>query len=667
MMNHEPMIRDLGHMAGAIRALSMDAINRAQSGHPGLPLGAADIATALFSQFLKFDPQHPDWPDRDRFVLSAGHGSMLAYALAYLTGYPAMTLDEIRRFRRLGSKTPGHPELDLSIGIEATTGPLGQGLGMAVGMALAERMLRERFGTDLVDHFTYVLAGDGCLMEGVSYEATALAGHLRLDRLVVLFDDNGISIDGPTSLVTSENQKGRFEACGWHFQAVVGHDAEQLAHAIALAKQSDRPSLIACRTTIGLGLPGKAGTAAAHGQPLTDEEVAGARMALDWPYPPFEIPADILAAWRAVGAQGAAAYQAWNDRLRTCGIERRECFQNWLAGRLPGEWRRALQTCKQHLAAMGAPEPTRKASKTVMEALVPAVPNLIGGSADLTPSNLSRPDGLPVVSAENYAGRYIHFGVREHAMAAITNGIALHKGFLPYCATFLCFVDYNRAAVRLSALMKQKIIYVLTHDSITQGQDGPTHQPVEHFITMRATPNLLFMRPADGVEVAECWELALEATDQPVALILTREAVPPVRDAAGASNLCRTGAYVLHEASGRARVTLLATGSEVSVAVRARTVLEADGIPTRVVSMPCLEVFDRQPEQFRLSILQPETLRVSIEAATVVGWDRYVGPDGLSIGMRGFGASGRPEELMEYFGITPKAVAAAVEAKLGLA
>ncbi|MDR3538386.1 MAG: transketolase [Acetobacteraceae bacterium] len=662
-MDSDRTARDPRRMAGAVRALAMDAVNRAKSGHPGLPLGAADIATVLYSRFLKFDAAHPDWPDRDRFVLSAGHGSMLVYALAYLTGYEAMTIEEIRRFRRLGSKTPGHPEHDLSIGVEATTGPLGQGFGMAVGMALAERMQRERFGADLVDHYTYVLAGDGCLMEGVSYESAALAGHLNLDRLIVFFDDNGISIDGPTSLATSENQKGRFEACGWHWQAVDGHDPEMIAEAIALARKTDRPSIIACKTVIGLGLPGKAGTAAAHGQTPTDAEVAGARVALDWPYGAFEIPDDILAAWRDVGRRGAGARQEWRERLQRAEAGRRDRFQAALAGELP-DYRAALLACKERLAGAQAEEPTRKSSKTVMEALAPVIPELIGGSADLTSSNLSRPDGLPELSRDNFAGRYIHFGIREHAMAAVTNGIALHKGFLPYCATFLCFADYCRPALRLSALMGQKVIFVLTHDTITQGQDGPTHQPVEHFAMLRATPNLLFMRPADGVEVAECWELALQARDQPVALIMTREAVPPVRKQGGAENRCRRGAYVLHEAIGPARVTLLATGSEVWVAAGARQLLEARGIATRLVSMPCLELFDRQPEEFRRAILDAGTLLVSVEAATTYGWERYVGPDGLIIGLPGFGASGRPEELMEHFGITPEAVAAAVVARL---
>ena len=665
MQSSAPAARDELRMANAIRALSMDAINKVKSGHPGLPLGAADFATVLFSRFLKYDPQHPDWADRDRFVLSAGHGSMLLYSLAYLTGYPGISLDDIKTFRRLGSRAYGHPELDLAMGAEATTGPLGQGIAIAVGMALAERMLNQRYGSDLVDHYTYALVGDGCLMEGISYEATALAGHWKLGRLIVLFDDNGISIDGPTSLATSEDQKARFEAAGWHWQAVDGHDPEAIAAAIAKAKTTDKPSIIACKTVIGLSLPKKEGTAAAHGQPPTDEELAGARAALNWNYGKFEVPNDVLDAWRAVGARGGADYERWAERLAKADPATRARFLAEQAGELPMGWREALTAAKQKLAAAHTDDPTRRASKSTMEALVPVIPSMIGGSADLTPSNLSRPDGFPAISRDDFSGRYIHFGVREHAMAAITNGIALHKGFLPYCSTFLCFADYARAAIRLAALMKQKVLHILTHDTITQGPDGPTHQPIEHFATMRATPGGLFLRPADGVEVAECWELALEAKDEPVALIMTREATPAVREGYTAENLCRRGAYEFAAATGKAQVTLLATGSEVFIARDARKLLEAQGIPTRVVSMPCLELFDRQPQAFRTEMLGPDTLRVSIEAATVYGWDRYVGENGLIIGMRSFGASGLTDELLEHFGFTAEAVYEAVLEKLG--
>lgn len=652
-------------MANVIRALSMDAVQKVNSGHPGLPMGAADIATVLFTRFLKFDPQNPEWPDRDRFVMSAGHGSMLMYSLGYLAGYPEMTLDEIKRFRRIGGKTPGHPELDLAAGVEATTGPLGQGLGMAVGMALAERMLREKFGAGLVDHHTYVLASDGDLMEGISYEATAFAGHLGLDRLIVLFDDNQITIDGPTSLATSEDQEVRFKGIGWQFLRADGHDPESIAAAIEQAKQSERPSIIACRTTIGFGAPTRAGKAAAHGMPLGEEEIAGARKNLDWPHGPFEVPEDILAAWRQAGGRGGADFAAWQKRLNAADGAVRAEFQDWLARKPPEGWEAALRARKKELCAAQAAEPTRMSSKKVVEALVPAIPNLIGGSGDLTPSNLSRPDGIDTLDRDNFDGRYIHYGIREHAMAAITNGLVLHGGYVPYCATFLCFSDYCRPALRLSALMRQPVIYLLTHDTITMGPDGPTHQSVEHFATLRATPNFLFCRPADAVEVAECWEIALKTETQPVGLVMTREGVPPVRKEHTDENLSARGAYVLAEAEGTARVTILATGSEVWVALGARDILHAEGVPTRVVSMPCWELFERQPEDYRDMILDESTLKVSVEAATVLGWDRYVGPDGVIIGMTTFGESGMPDEVMEHFGITPKQVAATIKARLG--
>lgn len=648
-------------MANAIRALSMDAIHQVQTGHIGLPLGAADVATVLFTRFLKYDPAHPDWPDRDRFVLSAGHGSMLLYSLAYLTGYEAMSLEQIKKFRRLGSLTPGHPEFDIPIGVESTTGPLGQGIGNAVGMALAERMLNEQFGDDLVDHYTYVLAGDGCLMEGISYEAMSLAGHLKLNKLIVLFDDNRISIDGPVNLATSEDQQARFQACGWHWEACDGHDPEAIEAAINSAKAAGKPAIVACRTTIGFSLPGKANTAAAHGTPPNDEEVAGARKALGWKHAPFEVPRNVLSAWREAGRQGTEDYEAWCKRLAAASSQQRDQFLAWQEGEIGTEWRSALADIKTRFAETLSDQPTRAASKSVMEALTPLIPNLIGGSADLTPSNLSRPDGIRDISPDDYSGRYIHYGIREHAMAAISNGLALHKGLLPYCATFLCFSDYCRPSIRLTALMAQKVIYILTHDSITQGPDGPTHQPVEHFVSLRAMPNLLFLRPADSVEVAECWELALEAKNKPVAMILTREAVPQIRSIAGEENQCRRGAYVIAEAEGPAKVTLLATGSEVAVALEARTQLAERGIPARVVSMPCLELFDNQTDQFKREILRPDTLRVSVEAASCVGWDKYVGPDGLILGMSSFGASGLPEELMQHFGFTGETVAAAID------
>ncbi len=651
-------------MANAVRALSMDAIHRIQTGHPGLPMGAADFATVLFTQFLKFDTAHPEWPDRDRFVLSAGHGSAMLYALGHLVGYPGMTIEDIKRFRRVGSRTPGHPEVDLAIGVEATTGPLGQGIGMGVGMALAERMMADRFGADLVDHHTYVLAGDGCLMEGLSYESAALAGHLKLNKLIVLFDDNQITIDGPTILATSEDQQARFEACGWHWVATDGHDAEATAAALAEAKRVEKPCIVALRTTIGYSFPTKAGTAAAHGVPPDDAEVAGSRKALGWPHEPFVIPAAIEAAWRQAGKRSEGDYAAWAERLAKVDPDKRKTFLAWLDGDIGEDWRAVLAIAKKAAAESPADQPTRVASKKIMEALVPVIPNFIGGSADLTPSNLSRPDGFPEIAPGDFSGRYIHYGVREHAMAAITNGLALHKGLLPYCATFLCFSDYCKPAIRLTALMEQKVVFLFTHDTITQGPDGPTHQPVEHFVALRAIPNLLFLRPADAIEAAECWELLLESKDQPVCMISTREAVPQVRFEHTDENLCRKGAYVFAEADGAAQVTILATGSEVCVARDAREILQAEGIATRVVSMPCLEIFDAQPEAFRQEILGPGTLRVSVEAAAAIGWERYVGQDGLVIGMTTFGASGMTDEINEHFGFTGKQVAAKVKARL---
>ncbi len=651
-------------MANSVRALSMDAIHRAGSGHIGLPLGAADVATVLFTKFLKYDPGNPEWPDRDRFVLSAGHGSMLLYSLGHLAGYPEMSLDEIKRFRRFPSKAPGHPEYHPATGVEMTTGPLGQGFGMAVGLALSERMLRERFGPDLVDHFTYVLAGDGCLMEGISYEAAAFAGHLKLDRLIVLFDDNRISIDGPVSLATSENQGARFKACGWHWIAADGHDPDSIAAAIEEARQTPMPTIIGCRTTIGLGLPGIAGTAAAHGKPPTDDEIAGARTALNWTHPPFEIPEDIVNAWSKGGSKGHADFQSWSERLANSDVSLREEFNDWNNGDLPDGWRDKLADFKKSQIKKPPNEPTRQSSQSVLGVLTKSIPNLIGGSADLTPSNLSRPDNISAISCDDFSGRYVHYGVREHAMAAISNGIALHGGFLPYCATFLAFSDYCRPAIRLSALMNQKVIYLLTHDSITMGQDGPTHQSVEQFVALRAMPNLFFFRPADAVEVAECWELAVGLDIGPSALVMTREGVPPVRLEHHDENLSAQGAYELAEATGEAKVTILATGSEVWVALEARELLQGAGFPTRVVSMPCLELFENQPLSYRESLIDHGTLVVSLEAGTVVGWDRYVGPEGLIIGMHGFGESGLPEEVMRHFEITPEAVAERIQSHL---
>ena len=650
-------------MANAIRALAMDAVEAAQSGHPGLPMGAADIATVLFTRTLKYAAAAADWPDRDRFVLSAGHGSMMLYALLHLTGEPAMTLDEIRNFRQLGSRTAGHPEYGLAPGIETTTGPLGQGLANAVGMALAEAHLRARFGTELVDHRTYALAGDGCLMEGISQEAISLAGHLGLERLTVLYDDNHISIDGDTALAFSDDARARFKASGWDTTAIDGHDPDAIAAALDEAQASGRPSLIACRTTIGFGAPTKAGTAVAHGAPLGADEIAGAREALGWPYAPFELPAPIVAAWRAAGARGTAAHAAWRDRLEGSEPALRAEFERVTAGRLPEALSARMTAYKQALLDEPPALATRVSSQNTLAVLTEAAPEIIGGSADLTGSNGTRPKGLRILDGNDFSGRYLHYGVREHAMAAAMTGMALHGGVIPYGGTFLVFTDYCRPAIRLAALMEQRVIYVMTHDSIGLGEDGPTHQPVEHLAALRTIPNLRLFRPADALETAECWELAL-AAEGPSVLALSRQKLPAVRLEAAPDNLCARGGYVLRPASGTPRAVLLASGSEVALALEAQTALEADGVATRVVSMVCWELFDAQGPDYRKQVLPSGTARVAIEAASPFGWERYIGEAGAAIGMSGFGASAPAGDLYRHFGITAEAVVAAAKSQL---
>jgi transketolase len=645
-------------MANALRALAMDAVQKAKSGHPGMPMGMADVATVLWTQFLKHDPEAPRWPDRDRFVLSAGHGSMLLYGLLHLTGYADMPIDEIRNFRQLASRTAGHPEYGHAAGIETTTGPLGQGLANAVGMALAERMLASEFGEDLVDHFTYVIAGDGCLMEGISHEAISLAGHLRLNRLIVLFDDNHISIDGPTSLAVSDDQLTRFAAAGWEVASIDGHDPAAIAAALEAARRSPLPSLIACRTVIGYGAPTKAGTAATHGSPLGEDEVAGARKQLGWSAPPFEIPEAIAHAWRSAGVRSRSVREQW-ERRHTAHPQR-AAFDSRLAGSLPNGLAGIIAEFKRKASAEAPKIATRQSSQNVLEALTPVVPALVGGSADLTGSNNTKTKAMKPVVAGDYAGRYIYYGVREHGMAAAMNGIALHGGFIPYGGTFLVFTDYCRPAIRLSALSGLRVIYVMTHDSIGLGEDGPTHQPIEHLAALRAMPNLLVFRPADSIETAECWQLALETPKTPSIIALTRQNVPTLRTTHSDENLAAKGGYVLAEASGARRATLLATGSEVSIALEARTKLEAEGLATAVVSLPCWSLFDAQPAAYRHAVLG-EAPRVSIEAAATFGWERYVGPAGTSIGMKGFGASAPAEALYKHFGITADAVIAAVK------
>jgi transketolase len=647
-------------MANAIRALAMDAVEAAKSGHPGLPMGAADVATTLFAKFLKFDAADPRWPDRDRFVFSAGHGSMLLYSLLYLTGVKAVTLDELKRFRQLDSLTPGHPENFITPGVETTTGPLGQGLATAVGMALAERMLAAEFGDDIVDHRTYVLASDGDLMEGVSHEAIGLAGHLRLNKLTVLWDDNGISIDGPLSLSDTTDQIRRFEACGWRALRVDGHDPAAIARAIRKAQGSDRPTLIACKTVIGFGAPKKAGTSKAHGEPLGAEELAGAKAALGWTHGPFEIPDDVLKSWRRVGKRGAKERKAWQARVAALPAERRAELERRLRGDLPAALPGAIAALKERLASEAPTVATRKASEMALDAIVPVTPEMVLGSADLTPSNNTKAKGLQPVAPGQFAGRYVHYGIREHGMAAAMNGIVLHGGLRPAGATFMVFTDYARPAMRLSALMGAPVVYVMTHDSIGLGEDGPTHQPVEHLAALRSMPNMRVFRPADAIETAECWQLALERRDGPSTLSLTRQNLTPARRDGGAQNRCAGGAYELSPASGEARATIFASGSEVEIALAAQAILAERGVPSRVVSVPSLDLFLAGDEATRRAVIGTAPVRVAVEAAVRFGWDAVIGEDGIFVGMAGFGASAPYKDLYRHFGITAEAVADAV-------
>jgi transketolase len=656
-------------MANAIRALAMDAVEQAKSGHPGLPMGAADIATVLFARFLKFDPADPTWPDRDRFVLSAGHGSMLIYAVLHLLGYEAMTIEEIKRFRQLGSLTPGHPEYGHTPGVETTTGPLGQGLANAVGMAIAERHLAAEFGAGVVDHHTYVLASDGDLMEGISQEAIALAGHLKLNKLIVLFDDNGISIDGPLALADSVDQVKRFEAAGWQATRIDGHDVDAIATAVERAKGSNRPSLIACRTTIGFGAPTKAGTEKAHGSPLGAEEIAAARVTLGWTSPPFEVPADIRSTWRAAGQRSKPERAAWEKRLAAIEPVRRAEFERRMRGDLPKDpFEAAVHKLKEELAAAPKTIATRTASELALNTLLPAIPEMVGGSADLTGSNNTKTKGMTAFSATEPAGRFIHYGIREHAMAAAMNGMALHRGIVPYSGTFLVFSDYCRPAIRLAALMGLRVIHVMTHDSIGLGEDGPTHQPVEHLAALRAIPNLHVFRPCDPVETIECWQLALARDTGPSVLALTRQNLPQQRNVLDAENVCAAGAYELLPAdNAEALVSIFASGSEVAIAAEARKILAAHGVAARVVSVPCLDILLAAAQSTRRQIIGRAGVNIAIEAGIRQGWDAIIGTDGIFIGMSGFGASGPYQELYKHFGITPEHAAAAALKRLGKA
>jgi transketolase len=651
-------------MADSIRVLAMDAVQQANSGHPGMPMGTADIATVLFTKFLKFDPTKPDWPDRDRFVLSAGHGSMLLYACLYLLGYEDITIEEIKNFRQLGAKTAGHPEFGEAAGIETTTGPLGQGISTAVGMAMAERALASRFGTDLVNHNTYVIASDGDLMEGISHEAISLAGHLKLSNLIVLFDDNGISIDGPLSLSESGDQLKRFEAAGWSAERVDGHDPQAIATAIENAQSADTPSLIACQTVIGFGSPNKQGTSSTHGAPLGKDEVAAARNELGWDAAPFEIPADIRDAWRLAGLRGCKKRKAWEDRLAAADKTQRDELLRCIAGDLPAGLNTAISELKKKLAHEQPALATRAASQDVLDVINSVVPETIGGSADLTGSNNTRSTGMVAITPDDFSGRFIHYGIREHGMAAAMNGMALHGGIIPYSGTFLVFTDYCRPAIRLAALMKQRVIHVMTHDSIGLGEDGPTHQPVEHLASLRAIPNLLVFRPADVTETAECWQLALKSEQAPSILALTRQKLPSVRTTYSEENQCARGAYDLAPSEGDAVVTIFASGSEVEIALSAKAMLDKAGHPTRVVSVPCFELFEAQSPAYQSGIIGNTPVKIAIEAAIRMGWDRFIGADGIFVGMTGFGASAPAPALYDHFGITADAAAAAATARL---
>ncbi|MGI3901581.1 MAG: transketolase, partial [Janthinobacterium lividum] len=640
-----PPARDqhLRDMANCIRFLSMDAVQRAKSGHPGAPMGMADIATVLFRDFMQFDAAEPHWIDRDRFIMSNGHGSMLLYSLLYLTGYKDMPVEELQRFRQVGSKTPGHPEYHHADGIELTTGPLGQGVAESVGMALAERVMNAQFGDELVNHFTYVFMGDGCLMEGISQEAISLAGHLKLGKLIAFWDNNSISIDGATSLAVSDNEVERFHASGWHVLEIDGHDTDAIREAIVTARSvTDKPTMIACRTIIGFGFPTKAGTQKAHSDAPGEEEIAGARQILEWDSPPFVIPEALLAEWRAIGAKGTAARSAWADRVQQAPDPLRSEFERRNEGRLPENWRSAIADARAAFIVDPKELATRQASGTVLNHLFDAIPEMLGGSADLTPSNNTKAKNQVELKPGEYAGSYVHYGVREHGMAAAMNGIALHGGLIPYGGTFMCFSDYCRPAIRLAAMMDIRTIFVMTHDSIGLGEDGPTHQPVEHLSALRAIPHLAVFRPGDAVETAECWEIVLDNPRRAALLALSRQPMPLLRREPGTENRSARGAYVLLEAEGGPRqVTLLATGSELHLAVEAREMLRAQGIQAAVVSVPCMLIFNEQDPAYQRSVLGDTLARVAVEAAVQMSWDRYLGLQGCFVGMHGFGESGK--------------------------
>ena len=647
-------------MANAIRFLAMDAVQEANSGHPGMPMGMADVATVLFKNFININPDKPDWPDRDRFVLSAGHGSMLLYALHYLLGYKDMPIENIKNFRQINFNTAGHPEFGHAMGIETTTGPLGQGLATSVGMALSEKLLSKKFGADLVNHFTYVIAGDGCLQEGISHEAIEFSGHLKLSKLIVLWDDNQISIDGSTNLSNSANQISRFKAAGWHTQSIDGHNYLEIETAIANAKKSKKPSLIACKTKIGFGAPNLAGTSKTHGAPLGSEEIVATRKALGWQHKPFEVPKEILSDWKQTTERAKILSDNWEKNLQQNPKKNR--FLSYIDGIIPESYERKINTFVKQMKKEMPKLATRQASQKTLEVINKSIPFTLGGSADLTGSNLTKTNGMKSISSRNFSGNYIHYGIREHAMGSIMNGVALHKGFIPYGGTFLVFSDYMRASIRLSALMSLRVVYVLTHDSIGLGEDGPTHQPIEHLAILRSTPNLNLIRPADIVETAEAWDIALK-TNGPTVLALSRQGLKAFRSEKSSENKVSKGGYVLHENSKKRDLTIIATGSEIEIAMEASSLLSNDGINAAVVSLPCWELFDKQDDNYKSNVLG-ECPRIAIEAGTEMGWTKYIGEKGIFIGMNSFGASGPASELYKHFGITSDAVVNAAKKQL---
>ena len=657
------MTASSNEMANAIRALSMDAVQAAKSGHPGMPMGMADVATVLFTKFLKYDPKWPEWPDRDRFILSAGHGSMLIYSLLYLTGYKNPTIENIKNFRKLHHPCAGHPEIGEAPGIEMTTGPLGQGLATSVGFAIAEKLSANRMG-DIIDHHTYVIAGDGCLMEGISHEAISLAGHLKLEKLIVLWDDNSICIDGETDMTVSDNQLMRFEASNWHTIAVDGHDMDAVAAAIEAAKNDNRPSLIACKTTIGYGAPNKGGTSATHGAPLGDEEIAATREFLGWPHAPFVIPDGVLSSWREAGARSESLSAQWKDKFDALDDDVKADYNRRLNKDLPAELAPAITAYKKDLAENPINPATRIASQMALEIINPIMKETIGGSADLTGSNMTLTKDLSPITSNDFSGRYMYYGVREFGMAAAMNGLTLHGEYVPYGGTFMVFTDYCRPAIRLSALMRQRVIYVMSHDSIGLGEDGPTHQPIEHLASLRAMPNVNVFRPCDAIETAECWLAALEDKDTPSIMVLTRQGLKQARLTHTDENLCAKGGYVISPASGEATVTIIATGSEVEIAIEAQTELEAGGTSTQVVSMPSTETFDAQSDDYQDQVLGNSKVYASIEAGSTYGWEKYVGRNGVKIGIDQFGASAPAKDLYKHFGVTKENLIASIKEKL---